>query len=215
MKEFIHDLASELTAMSKVMRNDIKGYTKLCCIWIEHGSKTAVAYSTHISCALNIAAFCEEAGTDYNECIELVAGLAGLMPIQYANGYALVTRKNYDEFINRNGMPISEDGEWKRFEYINWKKMLPEMALCTQAVKQERFFDPKLLVILEKVKETNKLNALHRSVQERLVGKEGSNVFFAAYPEMVFSICAIPKNPEAMYSNPSNDMKDEYSFFKD
>ncbi len=215
MKDPIHELASEIAAMSKVMSNDIKGKAKFCCIWVENGSKTAAAFSANIGCALKIENFVEESGDDYNECIELVAGHAGLLPIQYSNGYALVTSKNYDEFISKNGMPISEDGVWNNFEYFDWKKVLPEMAVCTSAVSNEEVFDPKLLVILEKVKDTNQFNAFHRSVTERLVGTKNHNVYVAAYPEMVLVISPIRHGAEEMVMDPSRDMKEEYKFFKD
>lgn len=216
MKDIIHNVASEFAAMSKVMSSNIKdGHHNLCCIWIENNSHTAVAFSTHIGCALNISHLCEESQNDYAECIELAAGHAGLMPIQYSNGYALVTSKNYDEFISRNGRPISEDGEWNRFEYIDWKKLLPEMAVCEKAIDSGKMFDPKLLVILDNVKKTNEFNAFYASPQERMVCSESMETCVAAYPEMILVAYPIKHGSDEMSSDPSTDMKEAYRFFKD
>lgn len=216
MNEIIHETASKFAAMSKVMSNDIKsGYAKLCCIWIENGSKTATAFSHHIGCATKIERFCQEAENDYNECIELTANHAGLMHIQYANGYALVTSKNYDEFLSKNGRPISEDGEWKNFEYINWKNVLPEMAVCSKAIDHGKMFDPKLLVILDNVKKTCPYNDFYASVQERMVCSENTETCVAAYPEMILVAYPIKHGSDETSSDPSIDMKEEYRFFKD
>ena len=216
MNDIIHDTASKFAAMTKVMSNDIKGGNSvLCCIFIENGSKTAAAFSSNIGCAIKLDLFCEEAGDDYSECIELTAGHAGLMPIQYANGYALVTSKHYDEFIGRNGRPISEDGEWKKLEYIKWKNFLPEMAVCNKAIDSGKMFDPKLLVILDNVKKTSTVNDFYASVQERLVCSENMQTCVAAYPEMVFVIMPINHGEAEMIANPAVDMKEEYRFFKE
>lgn len=216
MKDIIHNVASTIAAMSKVMSNDIKGgRPKFCCIWIENGSKTAVAFSVNAFAVLKMEAFCEAAENDYNECIELVAGHAGLMPIQYENGYALTTSKFYDDFIAKNGMPITEDGVWHDFEYFDWKKAMPELASSRKAIDDGRYFDPKILCILDKVKETSEFNAFYKSVQERLVGNEEHTAYIAVYPGMVLGIAPIAQGQEAMESDPITDMREEYRFFKD
>ena len=216
MREPIHILAAELGAMSKVMCNDIKGRYVLCCIWIANNSNTAVAFSPTIGAAVKIQAFSEAAGSDFAECLDLAAGHAGLMVIQYANGFALTLSKFYDEFIAKNGVPISEDGTWKDFDYIDWKKILPEMAVCHRSTDLKAVFDPKKLILLNKVKEADEFNQMHADVQHRLVGIDNpeNRVFVAAYPNMMLLVAELQDNPETA-TDPTQDMKYEYSFFKD
>ena len=195
--KLIQQYAETLKAMQKVIANG-EGRERLSCIWIKRGSHIAQATDGHILAILNIESLDHELEDgDVTEGYKLMAFHSNFTAIEYRNGYAFVTSKMYDQFINAIGKPINENAEWFDFDYPDLLKILPKAKSLSQSNLNESCVDAKLLCILNNIRKTNEFTKSEKQLEVSLWGEKATSIQVASYTGMILGVIPILRGEES------------------
>lgn len=189
--KLIKEYAETMKAMQKVIANS-EGRERLACIWIKRKSHIAQATDGHVFAVLDIEALDKELDAlDIDEAYNMLAFHAGYKALGYMNGYAFVTSKMHDQFVNAIDKPINDAAEWMSFDYPDLKKLLPESGALKQSNQNESIVDAKILCILNNIRKTHEFAKHEKQIEIALWGENDRSVQIASYTGLLLGVVPI------------------------
>lgn len=184
-------MAKEKTEF-EIRANTLKAMTKQCTAKVKNNRAALMAVfidrldeNAYASDGFKIAILDMYDHMSQEEINEL-AFYADMQAIEFANGFALISAKKKETFVKNFGNGLA-DTDTKKFDYPDFKKVLPCVDELKHVTDTHAAFLPSNLMAIDKVVSAAEQNTVC-SVTERLYGERNCSLHVAFYKGLLVGL---------------------------